>query len=103
MSLAKLTIVILMLAALLFAVAPNLSWGNCIRPRRGPVKIQPERLAPVHPSPILLDFIRFASRRDQSRQRFSIGVYGTGKIAYHINVRVIGDELLGLIRAARYP
>ena len=27
MKLAKLTIVILMLAALLFAVAPNLSWG----------------------------------------------------------------------------
>ncbi len=29
MSVAKLTIVILMLAALLFAVAPNLSWASC--------------------------------------------------------------------------
>jgi hypothetical protein len=34
MSVAKLTIVILMLAALLFAVAPNLSWGSCTRPTR---------------------------------------------------------------------
>jgi hypothetical protein len=34
MSVAKLTIVILMLAALLFAVAPNLSRGSCTRRTR---------------------------------------------------------------------
>ena len=34
MSVTKLTIVILMLAALLFAVAPNLSWGSCTRRTR---------------------------------------------------------------------
>jgi hypothetical protein len=33
MSIAKLTIVIFVLAALLFAVAPNLSWGSSARRR----------------------------------------------------------------------
>jgi hypothetical protein len=34
MGVAKLTIVILMLAALLFAVAPNFSWASCTRRTR---------------------------------------------------------------------
>ena len=34
MSIPKLAIVILLLAALLFLVAPNLSWANCNGPRR---------------------------------------------------------------------
>jgi hypothetical protein len=35
MNTAKLAIVILIIAALLFVIAPNLSWGNCSRPRHG--------------------------------------------------------------------